>query len=247
MKKPSRGRFVVVDGLDGIGKGVFVNTLRDEAEARGKRVLDVVNFWQQFNDHPSPAEIIGNYDAILTAEPTFVGVGKYIREELVSQKGKGYSPQILSEAYALDRWILYETLLLPVLNAGIDVYQSRTYATGLVYQRQMMLDRGQPFRPADILNVPGNAFCHRHPIDFLIIPTLSDPQQLISRLRNREKDDNCIFENLDFLTKVRKHYESDELRDIFEKNGTTVLYMDASVSIGFSQQQMRDFYKQYLE
>lgn len=244
---PQKGRFVVVDGLDGIGKGVFLNTLQEEAEARNKKVLDVVHFWQEFNDHPSPREIIGEYNAILTAEPTFVGIGKYIREELVSTKSKGYSPQILTEAYALDRWILYETLLLPVLDAGVDVYQSRTYATSLVYQRQMMLDRGEAFDPQDILNAPGNAFCHRHPMDFLIIPTLQNPQELMTRLANRKKEDNCIFEKIEFLTKVSAYYESEELQDIFESNGTKIIYMDASVSIEFSQQQMRDFYKQYLE
>ena len=141
----TRGKFIVVDGLDGCGKGVIIDTLVEEAKKDGKRVYDVHDFWDENDFHPDPKNIIGNYDIILTSEPTFVGVGKVVRDELIAKNGRKYSPEVVAGGYSLDRWILYQQLLLPVLEAGIDVYQSRSLSTSIVYQRQMALDLGREF------------------------------------------------------------------------------------------------------
>src|SRR3989344_1543255 len=212
MKK---GLFIVVDGLDGIGKGVFLDALVHEAKKAGKRVFDVHAFWKQNSFHPSPHDIIGKYDIVVTSEPTFVCIGSTIRQELVVKNGRKYSPQVVAQAYALDRHILYEQLIVPLL-------------------------------AAEILSLPGNAFCSRHPMDFLIIPTIPDVDEIMKRLQRREKDDNCVFENLDFQLKLKKQYESDEFRNLFTSLGAKVLYFDAGVSIEHSQQQARDFYGQHL-
>lgn len=241
-----RGKFIVIDGLDGIGKGVFLRALQEEAEKSGKKVFDIEKYWQENNEHPSVNEIIGKYDAVITAEPTFVEIGKYIREELIARNGRNYSPQTIAEAYALDRRILYERLLLPLLENGIDTYQSRSLSTSIVYQRQSALDEGKEFSINDILKIPGNTFCHQYPMDFLIVPTLPDIQEVMRRLESRKKDDNCIFEVSDFQLKVKEHYDSLEFREIFESNGTQVIYMDAGKTVEFSKQQMRDFYQQHL-
>ncbi|MFH0701444.1 MAG: hypothetical protein V2A62_03330, partial [Candidatus Woesearchaeota archaeon] len=241
-----KGRFVVVDGIDGVGKGVFLNTLVEEAVKEGKRVFDVHQFWKTHDFHPDSKDIISNYDIIITSEPTFVGAGRLIREELIAKNGRDYTPEATAEAYALDRRILYETLLLPILAAGIDVYQSRSFSTSIVYQRQMALDLGRDFKVEDILSIPGNAFCYAHPMDFMIVPTIKDAAEAIRRAEGREKQDNCKFENLDFQLKIKKHYESEEFRRVFERIGVPVVYMDAGKSLEFSQQQARDFYQAHL-
>ena len=243
MKK---GLFIVVDGLDGIGKGVFLDVLVQEAKKAGKRVFDVHTFWKQNNFHPSPHDIIGEYDLVVTSEPTFVGIGSTIRQELVVKNGRKYSPQVVAQAYALDRHILYEQLIVPLLAAGITVLQSRSFSTSIVYQRQSALDTSDEFSAAEILSLPGNAFCSRHPMDFLIIPTIPDVDEIMKRLQRREKDDNCVFENLDFQLKLKKQYESDEFRNLFASLGVKVMYFDAGVSIEHSQQQALDFYGQHL-
>lgn len=242
-----KGRFVVVDGIDGVGKGVFLNTLVEEAVKEGKRVFDVHQFWKTHDFHPDPKYIISNYDIIITSEPTFVGVGKLIREELIAKNGRDYTPEATAEAYALDRRILYETLILPVLNAGIDVYQSRSFSTSIVYQRQMALDLGRDFKVEEILSIPGNAFCHAHPMDFMIVPTIKDAAEAIRRSERREKQDNCKFENLEFQLKLKAHYESKEFQAVFNRIGVPVIYMDAGKTLEFSQQQTREFYKQHLK
>lgn len=241
-----RGRFVVVDGLDGVGKGIFLDAFVEEAQKKGKRVFDVHEFWKKNDFHPSPAMIIGKFEVIVTSEPTFVGMGKFIRHELIANNGRTYSPEAVAQAYALDRMILYQQLLLPLLQAGIDVYQSRSLSTSIVYQRQSALDEGREFSVSDILAIPGNAFCYRFPMDFLVIPTIADVQEAMHRAEQREKNDNCRFENLDFQLKIKKHYENEEFRKVFTSKKVKVVYLDAGKTKEFSQQQAREFYEHNL-
>jgi len=241
-----KGIFVVVDGLDGVGKGVFIDTFVEEAKADGKRVFNADVFAIEHDFHPSTDNLIKNYDVVITSEPTFCGLGRFIRNELIAKNGRQYSSQIVAETYALDRRILYEKLVLPLLEAGIDIYQSRSVSTSLVYQRQTSIDEGKPFSVDDILAIHGNAFCFSHPMDHLIIPTINNVEELMRRLANRDKDDDCTFENPEFQKKLKPHYESSELRELFENNGTKVTYMDASISLDSSKQQAREFYAQYL-
>jgi thymidylate kinase len=241
-----KGRFVVVDGLDGVGKGVFLETFVRKAKDSGKRILDVNKYWQQHNTHPNPNDIIGKFDVVYSSEPTFAGIGKFIRSELIGKNTQRYSAQFVAHAYALDRLMLYKLLLLPVLNAGIDVYQSRSFSTSLVYQRQSALDAGEIFEIEHIMQIDGNAFCAKHPMTHLIIPTIKEAREVVARLCARKKDDDCKFENAEFQTKIKPHYEGEDLKHYFESIGTCVTYLDAGISIQESIRQAEAFYEEYL-
>ena len=242
-----RWRLTVCDGLDCAGKGVFLDALAEEARRSGKRIFDVHQFWAEHNFHPSPYDIIGNYDVILTSEPTFVGIGKYIRNEIIAKNGRDYHPVVHAEAYALDRRILYQQLLLPVLAAGVDVYQSRSFSTSVVYQLQTALDQGLDCDIDQIMNIPGNSFCASYPVDFLVVPKIDDVEEAMRRLVGRDKDDRCEFETFDFQTKLRMHYHGEPFKALFERLGVALIYMDASKDVEFSQQQAKDFFHQRLE
>ena len=241
-----RGKFVVVDGLDGVGKGVFLEAFVDEAVKEGKLVFDVDLFEQKNGRLPSSSEVIGTYDVVKTSEPTYSGIGKIIREEY-TKKESSYSARIVAEAFALGRRILYEELLLPVLKAGVDVYQSRSFSTSIVFQPQQSATEGSSFSVAEILSIPGNKFCLEHPMDFLVVPTLNNVAEVVSRFENRDKKDNCKYENLEFQLKVKPYYESEEFKQLFISLGVKVVYLDAGVSVEYSQQQAREFYKQNLK
>ena len=241
-----KGKFVVVDGLDGVGKGVFLNSFVEEARKDGKRVFDVHAFWKNNNFHPASTDLVGNVDVLITSEPTFCGIGKYIREELIVKNNRSYSPQAVAEAYALDRHLLYEQLLVPLLEKGIDVYQSRSFSTSITYQRQSALDQGLEFSIAEIMSIPGNKYCAEHSMDYLAIPIIKDAAEVMQRLAGREKDDNCKFENLEFQLKLKPHFESEEFKNLFASLGTQLVYMDAGVSIDYSKQQAKEFYQQNL-
>ncbi|HLC51802.1 MAG TPA: hypothetical protein VJI98_00990 [Candidatus Nanoarchaeia archaeon] len=243
-----KGRFVVVDGLDGVGKGEFLKTFVEEAKKAGKRVFDVHEFWAKNHFHPDPKDIIGRFDVVITSEPTFVGIGHIIRTELISKNNRSYSPEAVAQAYGLDRHILAENLTIPLLEAGIDIYQSRSFATSIAFQRQTALDQGKNFSIQEILAIPGNAFCYyQNPMDFLIIPTIKDVAEVMKRLQEREKDDNCEFENLLFQVKIKAQYESEEFNKVFTDKGIKIITMDAGVSLEHSREQAREFYNAYLK
>lgn len=246
MSPGRSGKFVVIDSIDGAGKGSILSTFVEEAKRRGKRVFDVQEYWQEHDWHPPVSEIIGKYHAIVTAEPTFVGIGKIIREEYISnQHTRKYSPQIVAEAYALDRRILYEQLLLPLLDAGVDVYQSRSFSTSVVYQPLSASQQGLRFSMHDVLRIPGNAFCLQRPMDFLLIP-MAEVSQTMQRLAERKKKDNCVFENVDFQTQAKEKYLSDEFQQLFKDLGSSVHYLDTSMSVEFTLQQAREFFEKFL-
>ena len=164
--------------------------------------------------------MISKTDIIITSEPTYMGIGKYIRDELISNNSEvKYSSQTIAEAYALDRRILYENLIVPALETGIDVYQSRSLSSSIVYQRQSAIDEGQHF----------------------------DVKELNLRLENREKRDDCIFENLEFQLKLKEQYESDDFKKIFELKGVKVIYLDAGKSLKHSECLAEEFYKNNLK
>ncbi len=183
---------------------------------------------------------------LVTSEPTFCGVGRHIRNELIANNNREYSPEAVAEAYAVDRRILYEQLVLPALEAGIDVYQSRSFSASITYQRQTALDKGKDFSIKDILSIPGNAFCYAHPMDFLIIPTIADVEEALRRSQAREKQDDCKFENLEFQLKLKAQYESDEFREAFARKNVPLTYLDAGKTLEFSRQQAREFYTAHL-
>jgi thymidylate kinase len=237
-----RGKFIVIEGMDGVGKSEFLNVFIEESKNDGKRVFDVHNFWKEHNYHPHVNDIIGKYDIIITSEPTFVTVGKVVREELISKNGRDYSPESVADAYALDRRILYEQLLLPCLEAGITVFQSRSFSTSIVFQRLSAQKLGQVLSFDSILKIPGNAFCYAHPFNFLIIPTVDNVEKVIERISKRDKDDNCIFENLEFQTQVKIAFESEEFQEVFTRVGTKVVYLDAGKTLEHSKEQALDFY-----
>ena len=68
----------------------------------------------------------------------------------------------------------------------------------------------------------------------------------MKRLSGREKDDNCVFENLPFQLKVKEHYESLDFQKFFASLGVPVTYLDAGKTIEFSKEQAKEFYHKYL-
>ena len=126
------GKFVMIDGLDGSGKGVAADALKEYTLSKGKRILDLREYWKTNQGFPD----IEGYDVIISAEPTFTHIGKKIREEMI-KNGSTYSAQEIAEAYSEDRKELYEKIILPALEQGKWIFQERGVVTSLVYQPMM--------------------------------------------------------------------------------------------------------------
>ncbi len=240
------GRFVVVDGLDGIGKGVIESAL---VEAVGGRVFDSVQ-WCKDNPTERPdISLLEGYSGVLTGEPTYSGLGMDIRNTLIANANKGKFPSgLLIRNYANDREIQMRNLVVPALSAGYDVIQSRSVGTSLCYQTLNAEDEGldPEVARAEILAHPGNQYQLANAPDLLIIPTIGNVDELMERLGKRDKKDDAIFENKAFLERAKIPYESDWLKEIFEKRGTQVKYLDAGISIEDSQNQAINIWRAFI-
>ena len=238
--------FVIIDGLDGIGKGEMESAIRDYELSKGTRILDLKDFWREHNRHPEIDEI-KDYDMIISAEPTRVWIGASIKAEITADNKRDYSALATAQAFALDRFVLMKRVILPALERGIKVLQSRSFVSSLVYQQVQAKEQGGVFSVDEILGLEGNSFELNSKPTLFMIPTIKDPAEVMRRLGGREKDDKCEFENLEFQTKVKPLYESSWLKELLESKGSKVEYPDVSISIEHSRKQAVDLWKKYTE
>ncbi len=251
-----KGTFTIIDGLDGVGKGTVQKAIQDYLIKKKLKIFDLHNFWKIHHDHPeflnknisekpNPLFIdLNKYDIIISSEPTYIGIGKAIRNEIIGNNSRQYSAHMTARLYAADRAILYKRVILPALKAGKHVIQSRSVSTSIVYQPMQELEPHEPkLTISQTVKIDGNNFALNHAPNLLIIPTITDTTQLLKRLNSRDKKDNCQFETISFQEKIKPLYESKQLRQIFESRGTKVTYLDAGISIEESKKQAVNIFK----
>lgn len=214
-----KNRFVMVDGLDGSGKGVIVDALQKWAEQKGLKVLDLRAYCKEKGTFPAPEEV-SQYDAIVSAEPSFCLVGKAIREELIRATERKYSAQTIANAFALDREILYNRVLVPAIKAGKYIFQERGISSSLVYQPVQ-----EHVQLSELIRMPGNRTAMQFAPALFIVATVK-PETVMNRLGTREKKDYSIFDNLNFQRNIDSRFRSEWLRQLFEQHGSKVVYVN---------------------
>lgn len=213
-----KGKFVMIDGLDGSGKGVAIDSLKEYSLSKGMKVLDLREYWKKQEGFPD----ISEYDVIVSAEPTFTNIGKKIRQEMI-KNGSNYNAKEIAKAYSDDRYELYKKIILPAIESGKNVFQERGVITSLAYQPLME----NSYTIDEIIELEGNRFCLEHAPDLLVI-TVVNPEVVIERLSKREKQDNAMFEELEFQKRLEKVYESKWIKELFESKGSKVVYLDTN-------------------
>ncbi len=214
--------FIVIGGIDGCGKGTIINTWAEILASQGKKIFDLRAYTKQHGRFPEYADI-KNFDVILSNEMTYAWVGAALREEIIRDNGRDYSALSVAQAYALDREVLYRRLLVPAMKDGKIILQERTFETSIVYQPL----QDSSITAEEIMAIPGNKFALENRPDIIVIPKLS-AETAIKRLAARtEKQDDSIFERLDFLTRAAERYYSPWFRNFFEKHGTKVIFLSA--------------------
>lgn len=217
------GLFVVADGIDGAGKGTIIDSFKDFLVLeRNMRALDLREYWNTYKTYPSWEEM-NAVDVLITCEMTNVWVGKALREEFV-RKGAGYTAYDIGLAFSLDRYILCNRVIIPALRAGKIILQERCVATSLMYQtiQENALTKDQ------IIAFPGNTLELEYAPDLLIIPLL-EASIAMERIGGRlEKNDNAVFEKIEFLKKADAEYRKPWLKEFFESKGTRVAHIDGN-------------------
>lgn len=213
-----KNRFVMVDGLDGSGKGVIVDALQEWAEKKGMKVLDLRSYCSEKNTFPESSDV-AKHDVIVSAEPTFCYVGKAIREELIRATDRQYSALSLANAFALDREILYKMVIIPAIKAGKYVFQERGISSSLVYQPVQ-----EHIQLSELIRLPGNRLALQFAPALFVVATVK-PETVINRLGARAKKDYSIFDNLSFQRNIDSRFRSDWLKQLFEQHGSKVAYI----------------------
>lgn len=252
-----KGIFIVIDGLDGIGKGEIERALIAYEQKLSRAVFDTIAFSRanrkglpELKDFWNPPETY--FDTIITAEPSYAGIGHNIRTEIIKNNERKYTSEDEIQAYSMDRLIQMLRVVIPALENNIRVIQSRCCAATLTYQMLRAKEEGKDEDEVKerILSHEGNKLQLSWAPDLLIIPKIDDVSELITRLKARgltEKDDGAIFENLKFQEKISPMFSSSWLREIFESRGTVVRYLNAGVSPEETRRQAVEIYKRYLD
>jgi dTMP kinase len=107
--KPMRGRFIVVEGIDGSGKSTIAARVADELLRRGRKVLR-------------------------TREPGGTLLGEKIRALLLDAKNSEMVPFTELFLYMASRAQLVDEIVRPSLREGIDVVCDRYYYSTAAYQ-----------------------------------------------------------------------------------------------------------------
>lgn len=231
---------IMIDGLDGSGKSTAISAWKKYLSNQGNAILDLKKYLKENDRYPQPHEL--GYDFIFSAEPTYTGIGKVIREELINQE-KNYPAQAIAQAYSLDRLILYSKIIIPLLNDGKCVIQDRGVSSSLVYQSV----QNSALTLENLSNLSGNQLALQHRPDHLIILKIK-PETAIDRLSGRlEKQDNVIFEKLDFLKKIALQFESPEYQKIFTDRGTQIHYLSGEEKIDIMNEQAVNLLKTILK
>lgn len=220
-----KGLLITVEGIDGSGKDTIARTMVAELEQQGQSVFDLDAWSKTRGAFPLPQDA-ADAEVIFFSEPSYVWVGAAIRQELI-RKGTNYSARTIADAFSLDRFILFTRLILPLRALGKTIIQQRHVSTSLIYQPL----QDKHLTVETVAALPGNALEIKEAPNVLIVASC-DPTVAFSRITSRsDKQDNAVFEKLEFLKKSHERYHSDWYKNFWAARGTKVIYLDASQPI----------------
>ncbi len=213
--------YIMIEGLDGSGKGVALEGLKEWADSKGYKILDMREYWKHNPDYPSEDDL-KNHDVLITYEPTGSKKGKELRENLI-KKGSGATPSQIADAFADDRKEHYEKLIIPAIQSNMIILQDRGVLSSLAYQSLMDAKLSVDY----LMNLEGNWLALENAPDLIIITDVS-PLVALERLDKRKKNDDAVFEELEFQKKLLHQYKSEEVKDIFETRETRIVFFDTN-------------------
>ena len=184
-----KGKFIVLEGIDGCGKTTQINELSK---------------WL-----PKSGLIDKNATLIKTREPGGSILGREIRD-MILNTNKSNSPSILTELllYSADRAEHISKIIIPALQNGDWIISDRFSGSTLAYQgygREISID---------IIKKLENIVCHNIKPDLTFFLEIS-PEESIRRRRNKVAD-RIESEGFEFLEKVNHGFKLIALENNWE-------------------------------
>ena len=248
-----RKNLLICDGIDGCGKGVISRTIGEWAVKNNMSVFNATQFSIDNGINPTwedAKKVIGDGGMLLVAEPTHAEMGEVVRKQLI-KTGSKHSVLSTAYGYSLDIEILFMELVEPAIKAGVLVILDRGVLTTQVYQPV----QGEMFEGYDresifclIRGLPGNQYEMDFVPGLIILPEV-DVNIAQGRLKDRDKDDNAMFEKHKFQAEVAKVYSSGRIEDWYKRRGTKVVHMPQNEGEGeeFTIERTLKIWNDYLE
>jgi len=184
-----KGKFIVLEGIDGCGKTTQINELSK---------------WL-----PNSGLIKNNANVIKTREPGGSVLGREIRE-MILNNNKTNSPSFITELllYSADRAEHISKVISPALKDGNWIISDRFSGSTLAYQGY-----GRAIN-IDIIKQLENIVCHNIRPDLTFFLDIS-PEESILRRKNKVPD-RIESEGLEFLKKVNHGFKLIALENDWE-------------------------------
>lgn len=231
----------MIDGIDGSGKSTVVSAWKKYLIEQGKKTFDLKEYLKEKDYYPNLDEL-EDCDVIFSAEPTYTGVGKVLREELISKKNN-YSGEAVAQAHSLDRLILYKKIIIPCLAKNKLIIQDRGLSTSLAYQPA----QDPNLTLESIAELVGNRLAAQYRPDHLILVKI-DPHIAFDRLVSRtDKQDDAIFEKIDFMIKSSEKYYEEKYKNFFTNIGSQIHYLSGEEKIDIMKEQSITLLKTILK
>lgn len=230
-------RYLVIEGIDGIGKGVALEGVKEAAVECGLRVFDLHDEWKR-GVHPGLDTITSDdYDVLVTAEPRYVGVGADVRWHLHNALPDA---RRMAHLFGEDRYEHLVSAVHPALDAGKIVVQSRTFLSTLVYQVRQAQMEGSDLSIDKILSHPGSLLARSRPPTHVLIGMVPDVGVLEERFAASHRERPDAYENLTFQASISPRYADPELLAAF---GSDVSYFDAAVSVDHTKRSASESFR----
>ncbi len=146
----------------------------------------------------------------LTREPTKISkYGEQVRKLLANKKDPKKDSEFFTKLYVKDRWFHVKNHILPMINARCMVLSDRYKFSTFAYQ----LAQGADLKTLQQLHkgfpVPN--------LTIIIDITAEEAMKRLGKIGNKKE----VFENLEFLTKVRENYL--RMKEIFAEENIVVI------------------------
>ncbi len=228
---------VEIEGGDGNGKSTALQAVRAFLEEHLEvSSFDVIAFEQREGRWPTTTEIdpldTMAAQVLLVGEPTYVGVGKTIREALKHSPKEFHDPWVQAQSYARDREELVTRVILPYLSrGGKQIVRSRGLLSSLAYQAPRIAVQDQTSLAEAVrrvMTLPGNRLSIQYAPRLCLLLDLppDEASRRMSASRGGVLDhferDRALQQNL------RQLYHHPAIQEPFREQGTTFVTIDTS-------------------
>ena len=197
-----RGKFIVLEGIDGCGKSSQVRAIAD-------KLYEKYHIPIRTTYEPTNSDVISN------------SIGEILRKKYLKQENP--NPEVLRILFAADR-ILHVENIKELLDNGNWVICDRYWLSNIAYQSYKDVDNDELFQMKVLAILLDNLYAiETAPVDLTFLIDVS-PSEAIKRITDRNGDKEA-FDDINKLANIAKSYKKalDYLYEMKHLNSKVVI------------------------